>query len=64
MKIINEYARWLVYKSIEGQVLRENTTMLRMCRELGFAITPDPDDRDVAVVKLTLEGAGSLGHPI
>jgi acetyltransferase len=54
MQIIIEYARWLGLKTIEGQVLRENTTMLRMCRELGFTIAPDPDDRDVALVKMTL----------
>jgi hypothetical protein len=27
-----------------GQVLSENTTMLKMYRELGFEITRDPDD--------------------
>jgi acetyltransferase len=52
MQIIIEYARWLGLQTIEGQVLRENTTMLRMCRELGFAIAPDPDDRDVCIVRL------------
>jgi acetyltransferase len=52
MQITIEYARWLGLKTIEGQVLRENTTMLQMCRELGFAIQPDPDDRDVCVVTL------------
>jgi acetyltransferase len=52
MQIIIEYARWLGLKTIEGQVLRENTTMLQMCRELGFAIRQDPDDRDVCIVTL------------
>jgi acetyltransferase len=54
MQIIIEYARWLGLKTIEGQVLRENTTMLAMCRELGFAITSDPADRDVLAVRLPL----------
>jgi hypothetical protein len=45
-------------------MLRENTTVLRMCHELGFAIAPDPDGRDVAVVKLTLAPADPLGHAI
>ena len=27
-----------------GDVLRENAPMLAMCRELGFAITADPND--------------------
>ena len=54
MQIMIEYARWLGLKTIEGQVLRENTTMLRMCRDLGFAIEQDPEDRDVCIVKLTV----------
>jgi acetyltransferase len=54
MQIIIEYARWLGLKTIEGQVLRENTTMLAMCRDLGFSVTSDPDDRDVYVVTLPL----------
>jgi acetyltransferase len=52
MQIMIEYARWLGLKTIEGQVLRENTTMLQMCRNLGFAITADPEDRDLCVVTL------------
>jgi acetyltransferase len=58
MQIMIEYARWLGLKTIEGQVLRENTTMLQMCRELGFSIAEDPDDRDVCLV--TLPVANSL----
>jgi acetyltransferase len=64
MQIIIEYARWVGLKTIEGQVLRENTTMLQMCHELGFTIAADPDDREVAVVKLTLAPAAPPGHPI
>ena len=30
-----------------GEVLRENGPMLEMCRTLGFAIAPDPDDQAV-----------------
>jgi acetyltransferase len=39
---------------IEGQVLRENTTMLKMCRELGFEIAGDPEEPDIHVVRLRL----------
>jgi hypothetical protein len=35
-------------------VLAENTTMLMMCYELGFAIGDDPTERDVMVVVLDL----------
>jgi acetyltransferase len=52
MQIMIEYAHWLGLKTIEGQVLRENTTMLQMCRELGFKITQDADERDVCLVML------------
>ena len=37
---------------VEGQVLRENTTMLDMCRRLGFSIRNDPDDVDLLIVTL------------
>jgi acetyltransferase len=42
-------------KTIEGQVLRENTTMLQMCRELGFSLAEDRDDRDVCLVTLPVK---------
>ena len=58
MQIIIEYARWLGLKAIEGQVLRENTTMLAMCRELGFTIKSDPAERDVFLVTLPLTTTG------
>ena len=51
MQMILEYSRAEGLKTIEGQVLRENVTMLAMCRELGFDITTDPDDADVWLVK-------------
>jgi len=37
-------------------VLQGNTTMPAMCRELGFAIAPDPDDPYVSRVKLAVVG--------
>jgi len=40
---------------IEGQVLQENATMLDMCRQLGFRIADDPNDRTMKVVRLELE---------
>lgn len=56
MRIMIEYAAWLGLRTVEGQVLRENTTMLAMCRELGFAVTTDPDDATVAIVRLQVTG--------
>jgi hypothetical protein len=43
----SEYARGESIGTIEGQVLRENTSMLAMCRELGFHIGADPDDAGI-----------------
>jgi len=54
MQVIIEYARAKRLRSIQGQVLHENTTMLRMCTELGFEIVTDPGDPAVCDVKLEL----------
>jgi hypothetical protein len=54
MQMIIEYARAEGLKTIEGQVLAESTTMLAMCRELGFSISPDPSDPDTCIVKLVI----------
>jgi acetyltransferase len=54
MQMIIEYARAEGLRTIEGQVLNENTAMLAMCRELGFDIARDPDDPDICVVKLAI----------
>ena len=56
MQMILEYSRAEGLKTIEGQVLRENVTMLAMCRELGFDITTDPDDADVWLVRKDIAG--------
>ena len=54
MRMIIEYAHAEGLKTIEGQVLGENTAMLAMCRELGFDIQADPQDRDTCVVRLAI----------
>jgi acetyltransferase len=54
MELMIEYGRSEGLKRIEGQVLRENRTMLQMCRELGFDIANDPDDADLCEVRLSL----------
>ena len=54
MQLIIEYARAKGFGSIEGQVLRENTAMLQMCAELGFAIVTDPAEPYICDVKLEL----------
>jgi acetyltransferase len=54
MEMMIEYARSEGLKCIEGQVLRENTTMLKMCRELGFAIKDDAQDAEICLATLAL----------
>jgi acetyltransferase len=48
------YARATGLKRVHGQVLAENTTMLRMCTDLGFDISDDPGSPGIKVVSLTL----------
>ena len=56
MQLIIEYAKSEGLKRIFGQILQENTVMLKMCRELGFEIKTDPDDFGLRDVTLILEG--------
>jgi acetyltransferase len=59
MQMIIDYARAEDLKTIEGEVLRENTAMLAMCRELGFSLSPDPNEPDTCIVKLIVSASGS-----
>ncbi|WP_291845841.1 bifunctional acetate--CoA ligase family protein/GNAT family N-acetyltransferase [Bradyrhizobium sp.] len=54
MQLIIEYARSEGLKVISGDVLADNTTMLEMCRSLGFDVAPDPADHDIYNVRLAL----------
>lgn len=54
MELMIEWARAEGLRVVEGQVLRENTTMLEMCRQLGFDIRTDKDDPDIKAVRLTI----------
>ncbi len=54
MQLIIEYARSEGLRRIEGQILHENSVMLKMCRELGFEIKRDADDPGVYDVTLAL----------
>jgi acetyltransferase len=52
MRFMIEWAKAEGLRVVEGQVLRENTTMLDMCRRLGFSIRNDPDDFGLLIVTL------------
>ena len=45
--------------TVHGQVLRDNVTMLTMCRELGFSVEEDRDDRNLFAVSFDLGPAAS-----
>jgi acetyltransferase len=64
MQQIIDYARSEGLKAIEGQILRENSTMLTMCRELGFAVEPDQNDPDICIAKLDLASSHREFTPI
>jgi RimJ/RimL family protein N-acetyltransferase len=54
MQLIIEYAKTEGLSRLCGQVLQENFPMLKMCRELGFEVRMDADDRGVCDVVLVL----------
>ena len=54
MNEIITYARDRGIQEIFGEVLRENTTMLLMCEELGFERRNDPDDPGIVHVRVKL----------
>ena len=47
-------------KTVHGQVLTENSSMLLMCSELGFHVADDPDERGVKQVTLPLDEVPAL----
>jgi acetyltransferase len=58
MQLIIEYARSEGLKVIYGDVLRENSVMLEMCRHLGFEIKSSPAEPDICEVRLKLRKSG------
>jgi RimJ/RimL family protein N-acetyltransferase len=54
MNTLIEYGKRLGLSAIEGDVLPENETMLKMCAELGFRICKNPADASLILVRLRL----------
>ena len=50
-----EYAKADGLKRIEGVILSENTKMLKMCREIGFQLTPEADGTGTIRARLDIE---------
>jgi RimJ/RimL family protein N-acetyltransferase len=55
MQMIIEYGKSAGLTKITGQILRENSVMLKMCRELGFEVKTNPEDRGLCDVTLVLD---------
>jgi hypothetical protein len=53
--MIIEYGKSEGLTQIIGQVLHENSVMLKMCRELGFEVKTDPEDLGLYDVTLVLD---------
>jgi acetyltransferase len=61
MQLMIEWARVEGLRVVEGQVLRENTTMLDMCRRLGFTIRSETGEPDIMRVRLAIGQMGEVG---
>lgn len=62
MRRVIDYARAIGLKRVHGRVLAENTSMLRMCAELGFHVEDDPHEPGVKVVTLDVADTAPLAH--
>jgi RimJ/RimL family protein N-acetyltransferase len=56
MQLIIEYATSESLSRFHGEILQDNSVMLKMCRELGFKVKTDTEDGGVCGVTLVLEG--------
>jgi acetyltransferase len=59
MQKLIEYARSEGIQELYGEVLSDNSTMLRMCAELGFDIAESPRDPSVRIVTLPIKSAAA-----
>jgi acetyltransferase len=62
MRRIIDYARSRGIREIVGDVLRDNRTMLKLCKVLGFTTQRDPDDLEIVKVLLRLDGEEGSGR--
>jgi RimJ/RimL family protein N-acetyltransferase len=62
MQRIIDYARAEGLRRIHGQVLAENSTMLAMCKELGFQLVDDPVEHGVKLVTLDITSRRGAGE--
>ena len=57
-RLISIARQWGIGELV-GEVLRENEPMLQMCRELNFAVAPEPSDAALMQVSKKLSEYGA-----
>jgi acetyltransferase len=57
MQMLIEYASSAGILQLRGEVLSDNSTMLRMCAELGFHIAESPTEPGIRIVTLSIKAA-------
>ena len=57
MQNLIAHARTIGVRELYGHILAENVTMLKMARELGFAISPSAEDQGTCFARLQLQPA-------
>jgi acetyltransferase len=60
MRRLIDYARRRGLNEMFGHVLSENQAMLSLAHQLGFEEHASPDEADIRIVRLPLQGAGDL----
>lgn len=63
MQLVIEYGQAERFSHIEGQILSENTTMIDMCKALGFSLKRDPEEREIVFAKLDLATLDNVNLP-
>jgi acetyltransferase len=63
MRHLIDYAAATGLRALFGHVLAENTTMLAMCRELGFSVEREPGDASLRLVRLDLSSEAASRPP-
>ena len=64
MQLIIEYAKSEGLSRMYGEILQENSVMLKMCREMGFKVMTDAEDGGLCDVTLVLEGGDQRAKEI
>jgi acetyltransferase len=63
MQHLVAYARDEGLGTLFGEILAANTTMITMCRKLGFEVVADPEDPTMRHATLVLSGARAAVVP-